>query len=79
MVFLLIALMLSALPAPNHNPEPPLLVSIDETARMLGISHRMTVKLLDAGELRGLKVGRRRMVPVQGIHEYIAARIDAAS
>lgn len=62
----------------GQGPEP-LLVSIDEAARMLGVSHRMTIKLLDAKELRSLKVGRRRMVPVSAIHEYIAERLDDAS
>jgi excisionase family DNA binding protein len=77
MLVLLFALMLGAL---TTGPSPePLLVSIEEAARMLGISHRMTIKLLDSKELRGLKVGRRRMVPVQAIHEFIAERIDDVS
>jgi excisionase family DNA binding protein len=77
MLALLIALMFSAL---NPGPTPePLLVSIDQAARMLGVSHRMTIKLLDSKELRGLKVGRRRMVPVLAIHEYIAERLDDVS
>lgn len=75
----LLLLLFGAL-ASGHNLSPePLLVSIQEAARMLGISHRMTIKLLDSKELRGLKVGRRRMVPVSAIHEYIAERLDDAS
>lgn len=75
----LFLIVFSALSATSGPAPEPLLVSIDEATRMLGVSRRMTIKLLDSKELRGLKVGRRRMVPVSAIHEYIAVRLDDAS
>jgi excisionase family DNA binding protein len=53
----------------------PLLVSVREAAEMLGVSIRTAAKLVDSGELRSLKIGRRRLVPVAAVHELIAERL----
>lgn len=70
LALLLATLLVGAIP----NPEP-LLVSVTEAAEMLGISRRMTASLLQSGELRSLAIGRRRMVPVAALHEYIERRL----
>lgn len=70
----------------------PLLVPIfteDESkkpdaAQMLGLGRSMTKQLVATGELETVLVGRRRLVIVQSIHEYVekkraAARIAGAA
>lgn len=56
------------------DPEP-LLVSTQVAAELLGISQRTAIKLIDAGDLRSLKIGRRRMVPMSAVHEFIEQRL----
>lgn len=70
MLLLLASLLLGGVP--NHEP---LLVSVSEAAEMLGVSRRLTASLLESGELRSLKIGRRRMVPVAALHELIEKRV----
>lgn len=71
MMLLLLAMLLTGV-VPNPGP---LLVSINEAAEMLGVSRRLTISLLDSGQLRSLKLGRRRMVPVAALHEFIENRL----
>lgn len=55
----------------------PLLVSLKEAADLMGISLRHLLNLIDAGEIRTIKLGRRRMVPVAALEELIAQRLEA--
>lgn len=51
-------------PSPPHDAgSPALLISVDETARVLGVSRTLVNDLLARGELRSVKVGGRRMIP----------------
>jgi excisionase family DNA binding protein len=54
---------------PNAGPEH--LLSIDEAAATLGIGRSTLYQELDAGRIRSLKVGRRRLVPSSAIAERI--------
>lgn len=67
--------LLATMAIPTAPSAEPLLVSIREAAELLGISQRMTIKLVDAGELRSLKIGRRRLVPMAAVRDYIAERL----
>ena len=51
----------------------PILVSVPEAARMLSICRASLYKLLDAGEVRAVKHGRRTLIPVQALRDYAAA------
>jgi excisionase family DNA binding protein len=49
-----------------------ILLIVDEAAHALGI-HRtfLYTRLLESGELSSVKVGNRRLVPVQSLYEYV--------
>ncbi|MFE7407157.1 helix-turn-helix domain-containing protein [Isoptericola sp. NPDC057559] len=55
--------------------EQPLIYSVEEAAQVLRISRDTTYELLRSGQLRSIKVGRRRLIPAVAIHEYIRARL----
>lgn len=49
----------------------PRLYSVNEAARLLGLSRARTYQLLAAGELRSRKVGGRRLVPSAAVAEFV--------
>lgn len=52
-------------------PDDRLTVSVEEAAKLLGISRGLAYELVARGELPSLRLGRRRVVPLVGIHELI--------
>jgi excisionase family DNA binding protein len=50
---------------------PDRLLDVKEAAAALGIGRSTIYQELDAGRLRSLKVGRRRLVPSSATTEYI--------
>ena len=46
-------------------------LSVEKAAQMLGISRSMGFKLIRSGELRSVKAGTRRLVPVAAVDEFI--------
>jgi excisionase family DNA binding protein len=48
-----------------------LLASIDETVETLQVSRNSVYKLLDAGDLRAVKIGSRRMIVRKSIEEFV--------
>ena|SRR5688572_2503219 len=48
---------------------PPELLSISQAARHLGIGRTATYDAIGRGELRSLKVGRRRLIPADALVE----------
>lgn len=53
---------------------PPELLSIESAARQLGIGRTATYDAIGRGELRSLKVGRRRLIPADALGELIATQ-----
>lgn len=53
---------------------PPLAVSITEAARALGVSPQTLRNMITAGRcpVRTVKFGRRRLVPVADLEEFLA-------
>ncbi len=51
--------------------EVRLLVDVDEAARRLSVSKRTVQALLYSGQLRGVKVGRCRRIPVSELTAYV--------
>lgn len=49
-----------------------LLLSIPEACEVLGLGRSTVCELIRSGELRSVKVGRRRLVPMAGADEYVA-------
>ena len=55
----------------------PVTYSVDEAAQALRLSRDMIYQLIRSGRLRTIKVGRRRLVPVAALDDWLHAQ-DAA-
>ena len=60
----------------NHLSAPPprLLYAISEISEATNLGQTTVKGLIYTGELDSIKVGRRRLVPVESIDKFIAAR-----
>lgn len=56
----------------------PLLVSVEDAARALGIGKTLAYELVARGELPRVKVGRRTLIPAQALSEWVDAQAKAA-
>jgi excisionase family DNA binding protein len=54
-------------PPPNR-----LLYPVPEVAILLGVEQRLIWKYIETGDLRSVKLGRRRLVPKDAIHQFLA-------
>ena len=54
-----------------HQAEAVLAVGITEAARRLGLSARTVATLVKTGELESRKIGRRRLIPISVLVEFI--------
>ena len=48
---------------------------VEETARVLALGRSKVYELMLSGELRSLKVGRARRIPVEALNEYVAKKL----
>ena len=48
---------------------PPELLSIDEASRRLGIGRTAAYDAIGRGDLRSVKIGRRRLIPADALTE----------
>ncbi|MBW3643336.1 MAG: helix-turn-helix domain-containing protein [Actinobacteria bacterium] len=55
----------------------PLTLSVEEAARLLGISRTLAYDLVRRGELPRLRLGRRVVVPRQALQDLIGGAGDA--
>ena len=51
---------------------PAVLYDVDEAAEALRLSRSALYELICSGQLRSVKAGRRRLVPVAALAEYVA-------
>ncbi|CAA9395470.1 MAG: hypothetical protein AVDCRST_MAG75-1808 [uncultured Propionibacteriaceae bacterium] len=51
---------------------PAVLYDVDEAAEALRLSRSALYELIRSGQLRSVKAGRRRLVPVAALTEYVA-------
>jgi excisionase family DNA binding protein len=58
------------------DPEPVLL-TIPEAARKLGIGRTLTYELIAAGELEVVHIGRAARVPLDAVSDFVARRRSA--
>ncbi|MGY4644418.1 helix-turn-helix domain-containing protein [Cellulomonas sp. URHB0016] len=49
------------------------LYRVEEAAQALRLSRSITYELIRSGQLRTVKIGTRRLVPVQALVEYVAS------
>lgn len=61
---------------PTPIPDP-LLVSVAEAARMLGLGATATWRLLKDGRLDVARIGRRTLIPVASVKAFAASRIKS--
>ena len=54
-------------------------VSIQEAATMLGISKPHFLPLIKEGKIRTVKIGRRILVSVQSLHEFVDGKKEPSS
>jgi excisionase family DNA binding protein len=61
----------------EHKPENvtlgPLLVRVEDAARMLSLSRSIVYEMLNSGELPSVRRGSARRIPLAAIHAWIAA------
>ena len=58
---------------------PAVLYRVDEAAAALRMSRSLLYELIRSGQLRTVKVGSRRLVPVAALTEFVAAMQDGAA
>jgi excisionase family DNA binding protein len=56
----------------------PLIVGIEEAGYLLSVSRAYVYRLIERGEIVGVKVGRKRCVTVASIHEFVARHVQAS-
>lgn len=56
----------------------PISVDILDACRLTGVGRSKMYELMDAGAVRSVKVGRRRLIPVASLREWLAG-LEAAS
>jgi len=52
---------------------PPIAVSPDEAARLAGIGRTSLYAALAKGDLKSIKIGTRRLIKIEAIHEWLAS------
>ena len=57
---------------------PPVTISVEDAALLLGIGRTVTYRLVLGGELRSVKIGRRRLVIRASVEEYVARLENSA-
>ena len=49
----------------------PLLVSVSDTSKMLGVSEKTVRRCIARGDLPMVEIGRRKCIEIQAIHHFI--------
>lgn len=65
--------------APLAEAAEPLLVGIDDVARLLNVSSRTVWSLTNSGSLPHLRIGRRVLYPVDGLRRWAADRTSGGA
>jgi excisionase family DNA binding protein len=55
-------------------PVEPLLIRVEEAARMLSLSRSTIYEMLDAGELPSVRRGVARRIPLAALRAWVAER-----
>jgi excisionase family DNA binding protein len=53
-------------------------LSVDEAAEVIGIGRSVLYALVTAGEIESVKIGRRRVIPVDAVERYFDSLVAAA-
>jgi excisionase family DNA binding protein len=60
-------------------PIDPLLVRVEEAARLLSLSRSMIYEMLNSGELPSVRRGAARRIPVAALHDWIARQLQQST
>jgi excisionase family DNA binding protein len=66
-----------ARPARPHAALPPLLLTVPEASRILGIGRSRLYELLATGEIPSLRIGRLRRIPYAALQGWVARQSAA--
>ncbi|MBC6459858.1 helix-turn-helix domain-containing protein [Actinomadura sp. HBU206391] len=56
-----------------------LVLTVDEAAERLRVSRWSVYNLIRSNQLRTVKIGRRRLVPVAALDEFLARSMEVAA
>ncbi|WP_111746368.1 excisionase family DNA-binding protein [Salinisphaera orenii] len=56
----------------------PLSRGIDEACNMLGVGRSLLFELIERGEIRTFRLGRRRLIPESELKRLIADRLESS-
>ena len=56
-------------------PAPVLTLTVREALRATGIGRTMLYKLIDTGQLRRVKVGKRTLIPFDDLQKLVAPHV----
>lgn len=62
-------------PKPLFRETSPLAVSVKEAAATVGISRSEFYKLLNEGEIKSIRIGRRNLIPMEELKTFVAQGI----
>jgi excisionase family DNA binding protein len=65
--------------APEAPAVPRLALTVPEAAAAVGVSPRLVWGALSAGELRGVRVGRRRLILVEQLRAWLLSKTERGS
>ena len=60
----------------NPNTDDRLLLTVPEAARRLGMGRSFIYELVSKGEIKSIKLGRSRRIPVSALEEFIEAKLS---
>lgn len=55
-------------------PVPRVTLSVAEAAKALGLSDRTITSMIAKGEIPVVRIGKRRLIPVDGLREWVASK-----
>lgn len=58
----------------TQQPHSPLLVRVEEAARILSLGRSKIYELLGSGELPSVKCGKSRRIPLAALEQWVADR-----
>ena len=58
----------------SHQPSQSVqtLIRVEDAAQRLGVGRTIVYRLISSGELPSVRIGRRRLIPVESIASYVA-------
>jgi excisionase family DNA binding protein len=58
---------------------PPLLVRVNEAARLLGLGRSTIYQLVESGELPSVRIGTARRIPLAALEQWVNERIEKSA